>query len=439
MSAPERDGSGDRKPIIRPSSVARGSGMPQQRPSSSTHSLLPSRSASVTRGGAPRMIFRPNRPPPRVIQVKEDPDGPNASGSNAPLPPAHPSSNTSRPSFRPRRPIQRQQVQMTASGPFSQGSGPSKGRDAGRLRHVYVRPDVESKSTLVAVKNDSSSRFDYREPDKADRREREEYSDQEDEVQIVDMEDVGNMDALAPTALPRMKGKAKKKGKSGDSVKVKREISATREEGVDIEDGGIELEKVEKDEPTKNADALDLSASEDEEIMDDLLDDFVGDGYGGDPENRLYLFQFPPLFPKFSLPKEAARPPATLIKKRSVVFAEDTVGGGGAAGASSEKDKVKDESEVDEKGGEKSSVSPSPPEGQIGRLDVFRDGRVQFRFNDIVMEVTGGSQSSFLQQVMILSGEEKKATTLGELHRKFVVAPEIESMLNDVDIDPAPL
>jgi DNA-directed RNA polymerase III subunit RPC4 len=197
---------------------------------------------------------------------------------------------------------------------------------------------------------------------------------------------------------------------------------------VDIEDGGIELEEAEKDETTKNADALDLSASEDEEVMDDLLDDFVGD----DPENRLYLFQFPPLFPTFAPPTEASQP--TISKRRSVVFAEDTVGGGGAAGSSpSAKDeKVKAENPSDAQG---DKAIPPPPrhEGQIGRLDVFRDGRVNFRFNDIIMEVTGGSQSSFLQQVMILDAEEKKATTLGELHRKFVVAPEVESMLNDVD------
>ena len=74
-------------------------------------------------------------------------------------------------------------------------------------------------------------------------------------------------------------------------------------------------------------------------------------------------------------------------------------------------------------------------EGQIGRLDVFRDGRVNFRFGDgLVMEVTGGSQASFLQQVMIIDGQAGRATTMGELHRKFVVAPEIASMLADADL-----
>jgi DNA-directed RNA polymerase III subunit RPC4 len=386
------------------------------------------------------MMFRPNRPPPRVIQIKEDPDGPNASASGSSSSAFPPASTTTglapRPPPRPRKPMQRKQIEMTASGPFSLGTGATRTRDAGKTRAISVRGDVNQRSSLIAVKNESSSsRSDYREPDKADRREREEYSDQEDDIQIVDMGDVGNMDILAPTALPRMKGKAEKKGKRGGAVRVKRDISATRENGVDIEDGGIELETVEKDEPTKNADALDLSASEDEEIMDDLLDDFVGDDEDNDPENRLYLFQFPPLFPTFTLPSEAAAPPAaTIVRKRSVAFAEDTVGGGGATGASKDPE-IKEEAVPQDAAAERTASSKQrPPEGQIGRLDVFRDGRVQFRFNDIVMEVTGGSQSSFLQQVMILNGEEKKATTLGELHRKFVVAPEIESMLNDVDI-----
>jgi len=320
---------------------------------------------------------------------------------------------------------------MTASGPFAM-AGPAKVKSASRSRvQAMSMPVVGAKSEL-SIDVDSSHRLNYREPDKADRKEREEYSDPESPgVEIIDMEDVSQLDAMAPTSLPRMKGKEKKKKKTEDAVRVKREISATREQGVDIEDGGIELEDVEKDEGAGNADALDLSASEDEEVMDNLLEDFIGDEEfeATNPENRLYLFQFPPLFPKFE-PAEAA-PQQAIPRKRSVVFAEDTVGGGGAAGdtpPSTEEKKKKPEEDS------QTDVREKRHEGQIGRLDVYADGRVNFRFNDIVMELTGGSQSSFLQQVMILDGEQQKATTLGELHRKFVVSPEIESMLNDVDI-----
>lgn len=293
------------------------------------------------------------------------------------------------------------------------------------------RPKQES-----SINVESSHRLDYREPDKADRKEREEYSDPESPgVEIIDMEDVNQLDPMAPTSLPRMKKKERKrKKKTEDAVKVKRETPGTREDGVDVEDGGIELEDVEKEEAPGNADALDLSASEDEEVMDNLMDDFVGDVDDDekDPENRLYLFQFPPLFPDFQPSGSGSQQQHVLPRKRSVAFAEGTAGGSGTAGespaASSGEVKVKADASLAE------SSAGKRHEGQIGRLDVYADGRVNFRFNDIVMELTGGSQSSFLQHVMILDGDQQKATTLGELHRKFVVSPEIESMLNDVDI-----
>lgn len=382
------------------------------------------------------MVFRPVRPvrsAARPVMIKSDPDGPSFAPS--PSPPVSAVASSSRPAVnRPRRPFQRTPIVMTASGPFSQGAASTGVKNAGRSRGIPLSAPMVGSSikTESSIKSESSNRYDYREPDKADRMEREEYSDpEEDGVEIIDMEEVNRLDSMAPTFLPRMKGKEKNRKKSDKAVKVKAEFPAVREDGLLVEDADIELEEVDKDDAAENADALDLSASEDEEIMDDLLGDFIGDEDGTNPENRLYLFQFPPLFPQFKATKSA---PIVVQKKRSVVFAEDTVGGGGAAGASpnSTEEKVKSETGVD--GSTiKAEESRNHPEGQIGRLDVYRDGRVNFRFNDIIMEVTGGSQSSFLQQVMILDGDQHKATTLGELHRKFVVSPEIESMLNDVD------
>lgn len=51
--------------------------------------------------------------------------------------------------------------------------------------------------------------------------------------------------------------------------------------------------------------------------------------------------------------------------------------------------------------------------------------------DNIVMEVTGASQTTFLQQVMILDSHSKQAVTLGNLRKKFVVAPEISMILAD--------
>lgn len=421
MSNAARDEGEDRKlPLPRQvsgssASSSRGGMTARPRPPSNTHSLLPPRSSAAPRGGAPRMVFRPLRPPIRkAVEIKPDPDGPSTSSSA--LASDGPANRTSRPPRPPKK--ERQPTEMIASGPFAHGSASGLGKSAGRSNQVgsglsFMHSDSHKSELQVKA--------DYTDPDRAARLEREEYSDQEDGIQIVDMEDVGNLDVLAPTSLPRMqaKGRRSKKAtiKNEDAVRVKREIADIREDGVKVQVGDIELEAAEKDDNARTADALDLSASEDEEVMDNLIGDFVEDDEDN-PENRLYLFQFPPLFPTFAHPKG---------KKRAVSFAEN-------AEINGKEVKVKSEAGGDTKDGAKVETRDvNRPEGRIGRLDIFRDGTVQFRFNDIVMDVTGGSQASFLQQVMILDAEEKKATTLGELHRKFVVAPEIDSMLKDVD------
>lgn len=142
----------------------------------------------------------------------------------------------------------------------------------------------------------------------------------------------------------------------------------------------------------------------------------------------MYVFQFPTMLPTFEpatgTDEDSAVGGASKTK-RAVSFAD----GGGSS-------EVKKEKGASLDGGADDIVKGKTrrAEGQAGRLDVYKDGRVMFRFGDVVMEVTGGSQSTFLQQVMVLDANKESAITLGELHRKFVVTPELESMLADVDL-----
>lgn len=351
----------------------------------------------------------------------KDPDSP-ASLSPAQSPLSMSPAGSPAPTARPQRPRPRPGPPvMTASGPFARGNDASGPRGGARMQTAGGGGGAR-RGVLAGLSMGDSSRADYREPDRAVLKERENYSDQEDDgFEIVDLDEVNELDELAPRALPRMKQGASAKKRS--SSKEGSQAPAAREEG-------------EKDKASQQADALDLSESEDEEVMDDLLEDFVPENSFGDvgPENQLYLFQFPPMFPNFSRPPMQDQvveedPPSKTKQRRSVAFADDTVGGGGAAGRS-----PRDSPAVKEEGTSTSSSS-GPPEGQIGRLDVFRDGRVHFRFgNDLIMEVMGGSQTSFLQHTMVLDEKEGTATTLGEVRRKFVVAPEISSMLADAQL-----
>lgn len=485
----------------RGASVSSGVSMVPSR--SSYASPAPGAAGSAAPGSGVRMQFRPVMPQRRKASESPAPPSITAESSSAsPLSTPHTSGSAPRGGGRGRgrggaRPP-RPPVQMTASGPFAMGP-------AARPTGKKVAPIGPGGSSLTPAGSADSSRSgtpaktdpdraSYRNPDKL--KDAEQYSDPEDGgVEIVDMDQVHALDELAPRALPRVAEKESKKDKqkatNARQKKIENRVSkeerdanpsaAIRVKSEDNEDdamgeldpsvtttgtstaiSSVSATPQPEDEPKVNtADALDLSESEGEEFMDDLVDDFVfHDDDDVNPENRLYLFQFPQLFPKFKAAKKPkaditadapsdADPASASAKRRSVSFAEGTTGGAGQARPSSSavKDEAPSSSELsgsdsdsdsadedDKKRDVKSSSHPSNTEGLVGKLDVYRDGRVFLRFGELVMEVTGGSQSTFLQQVMLLDPINKSATSLGELHRKFIVSPELDCMLNDINL-----
>lgn len=131
------------------------------------------------------------------------------------------------------------------------------------------------------------------------------------------------------------------------------------------------------------AQALDLSESEDEGEDDAHASQFATSVQGGDTDGQLFLFQFPHTFPSFQCTQDV---------------------------------KVEDDA--------------TRPDGLIGRLDVYADGRVALRMGDIPFDVTSGSEASFLQHVVILDAEQQEARCLGEIHSKLVVTPNIDDFLH---------
>lgn len=82
--------------------------------------------------------------------------------------------------------------------------------------------------------------------------------------------------------------------------------------------------------------------------------------------------------------------------------------------------------------------APAAPEGHIGHLDVYPSGRIVLRIGDMPYEVGGGSESSFLQQVMLLDTERQSAECLGELNGKVVVTPQLDYLMERARLDAAP-
>lgn len=200
------------------------------------------------------------------------------------------------------------------------GVGGRKGASGASRPHLYAPSQSAGDNDGGGIKSDPS-RSIYRNPDAAALKEREEYSDpEEDGIEIIDMDDVATLDELAPRALPRMKDQTRKSkvkreadkgvqktdkeagkknefdeeekaGSAGASSSGKMKIKADPDALVvdEVEDdlntptppppnasaGIVADADTEKNEDARAADALDLDASEDEEVMDDLVEDFV--------------------------------------------------------------------------------------------------------------------------------------------------------------------
>ena len=74
-----------------------------------------------------------------------------------------------------------------------------------------------------------------------------------------------------------------------------------------------------------------------------------------------------------------------------------------------------------------------PPEGRIGTMVVMKSGKVKLVLgDDIVMNVIPGVPATFLQQIVHLDSGHKSASVLGEVHKQYIVTPDIDRLLNEL-------
>ncbi|KAJ7050492.1 RNA polymerase III RPC4-domain-containing protein [Mycena amicta] len=303
-------------------------------------------------------------------------------------------------------------VEMTASGPFAMGPALASNtarRSIPRSNFSTPTPTVDKSSLgagltrigLPPVKKDSDAKGREKPPDP----EEDVYSEPDEGVEIVDMEDVRQMDWMAPESLQKERRHAKKKVKKEEPGDVSIDAAA-----VDVD----------------AANALDLSESEEEEEFEDLIEHFAHQESMIDDdstlrEEKLYFFQFPTPFPAFTsaipvVPEAEPETPETTGKR--VSFA-DGVKPGPAA-----------DSEVP---AEKSKSSVL--DGIIGDLEIYRSGAVKMRLqNGILLDVTAATQPSFLQHAVCLDIPQKRMTILGEVNKRFVVSPDIDTLLTAMEI-----
>ncbi|KAH9072106.1 RNA polymerase III RPC4-domain-containing protein [Lactarius deliciosus] len=396
-------------------------------------SLAKMPATDTTRAGTQKMKFIPTLP---IRRKKEyEPSAP------APTPTVTPSErgggrgqgrgrargDLSRGAGRAAAPPRAPPPEMTASGPFAMGpslAGSSAWRSGTRVSSIPTAPRGPPDSTALGANLTKTAAPALKKEERVESRvhvddDAEVYSDPDEGVEIVDMRNVHTMDWMAPESLKsesardRSKKRAAKVEKEDDELSLekgkgtpKRGLMTT--EGSPLDDVG----------DINFANALDLSESEEEEVMEDIIDDFARDSEDQTlRQERLYFFQFPSPFPSFvskssepSDPGEQSHVPEHQVKR--VSFSADT-----KPPASVPEDVDKDK-------------PPPHVDGVIGQLEIYKSGAVKMRLaNGILLDVTAATQSSFLQQAVHVDRATKNLRVLGEVGRRFVATPDIDSLL----------
>eukprot|EP00043_Microstomoeca_roanoka_P002725 m.39970 g.39970 ORF g.39970 m.39970 type:complete len:111 (+) comp11676_c0_seq1:924-1256(+) len=71
------------------------------------------------------------------------------------------------------------------------------------------------------------------------------------------------------------------------------------------------------------------------------------------------------------------------------------------------------------------------PDGQMGKLRVYKSGRMEMVFGDVRFEVSEGTRSTFAQEAVALdaTAQHPAAICLGSVRRRYTVIPDIQQLL----------
>ena len=201
-------------------------------------------------------------------------------------------------------------VEMTASGPFAMGpalAGMAGRRGAPRSNFAPVMPQAPAggRANLGAGLTQTTAPSLKKEKERAEPEE-EAYSDPDDGVEIVDMENVRQMDWMAPESLRKERESGKKKGlkvkKEEDDARVDLKQTGRQEwerlrivaealtnDQIPVPGDAMDVDRQEPEEEVNMANAVDLSESEEEEELEDIIDDFALTQQQQPEEVRAYI------------------------------------------------------------------------------------------------------------------------------------------------------
>ncbi|CDZ96869.1 DNA-directed RNA polymerase III subunit [Phaffia rhodozyma] len=386
------------------------------RPSATTATTSTSSTGPAAQAGKPKMMFKPVVPVRKRTETAAVPE-PTASIRTNDRTRGRGSRGGSGASFRGRGAASSARggiAPMTASGVFSMG--PS---------------NIRSKKSMVRTGHSAGSMLEpgqapvYKLPEdrKPNLEGEEEYSDQEQGVEIVDMGHLESLDVLAPKGLKRDPVRSSSRKEIKQHIKGKNRAPDTDRMDVSGDEADELVDEI------NLGQALDLSESEDEEEHSNVAGDFIGWDGQPVPPDQLYFFQFPRTFPTF-LPLPLSDPSSadplttsTSPKKSSLeTSAKDSLDVDMSEKKPSREAEVKEEKEEKER----------MPEGQVGTLLITKKGKVKMRLGDgFLYDINAGSHLDFLQQFVNIDLPSKRVTTLSSSAPtpRFIATPDMDELL----------
>ncbi|KAL6840063.1 hypothetical protein ACP4OV_029873 [Aristida adscensionis] len=73
------------------------------------------------------------------------------------------------------------------------------------------------------------------------------------------------------------------------------------------------------------------------------------------------------------------------------------------------------------------------PHGYLGKMLVYKSGKIKMKLGDVMFDVNPGAECSMVQHAVALNTREKHCCMLGEIeNRHVIVTPDVDSLLNGI-------
>jgi DNA-directed RNA polymerase III subunit RPC4 len=134
-------------------------------------------------------------------------------------------------------------------------------------------------------------------------------------------------------------------------------------------------------------------------------------------DEKLFFFQLPASLPRL---------------RKSASQAEQPKPASAAARGGEDAGQNDGEEDSDEDGGHNfKSQAEEISSGTIGKLVVYKSGKMRMKIGNFIYDVSSGADCAFLQNVVAVDPKGGQAFVLGDVSKRFVVSPNVDSLLKE--------